>query len=346
MSDSNKIRLTDYAKGGGCGCKVTPDKLDQILAGHKNKLSDKLIIDFQNSDDAAIYQLSEEEYLVSTTDFFLPIVDDAYDFGAITATNSISDVYAMGGKPIMALAILGWPMNDIPLEIAQKVMQGAHDKCNEAGIMIAGGHTIESKEPFFGLAVNGLVDKKNLKKNTGIKRGDLLFITKPLGLGMIATSIKRNALNPELHQLAINQMTTLNKVGFDLGKVEGVNAMTDITGFGFLGHLHEMLKGSNLSAKIEFNKIPKLKGVDECIAKFIYPDMTTSNYNWIKDFVSALSAEQLFLLCDPQTSGGLMFSVNEAFLDEVSSLLKKHNCYFEPVGFFEEYSGKSIFVSD
>src|SRR4030095_9909427 len=256
MKTQSPARLTQYSHGAGCGCKISPKVLDEIL---KSSISipDKknLLVGNSSKDDAAVYDLGNGMALISTTDFFMPIVDDAFDFGRIAAANSISDVYAMGGKPLLAIAVLGWPVEKIPVDIARKVIDGGRSICNEARIPLAGGHSIDSPEPIFGLAITGIVNKENLKKNNTAEEGDLIFLTKPLGVGILSTAQKRELLKEEHLQIMTAQMTALNKIGEELGKIKGVTAMTDVTGFGLLGHLMEMAEGSGLSAEVFYNKI-------------------------------------------------------------------------------------------
>jgi selenide,water dikinase len=273
----------------------------------------------------------------------MPIVDDAFDFGRIAAANSISDVYAMGGKPLMAIAILGWPVDKLPAELAQKVIEGGRTICSEAGIPLAGGHSIDSQEPFFGLAVTGILPINNLKKNNTAQEGDHLFLTKPLGVGILSTAQKRGLLKEKHLPVMIEQMCQLNKVGEELGKIKGVTAMTDITGFGLLGHLIEMAEGSGLSAEIIYDKIPLAAGVKEYISQRIFPDATTRNWSSYSDKVKFEKArpydprlndspgqavgqgvnvmEAFTLLPDPQTNGGLLVSVREESLEEVKEVL-------------------------
>jgi len=239
------IKLTEHSKGGGCGCKISPAILSEILAAHnvgaKTNVKN-LLVGNDSRDDAAVYKLDEKTAMISTTDFFMPIVDDAFSFGQIAAANAISDVYAMGGKPIFALAVLGWPLATLPASEAAKVMEGARKTCAGAGIVIAGGHSIDSQDPIFGLVVNGLVDIENLKRNDTAKEGDVLILTKPLGVGIMATAQKRKLLTDEDLNFLVKQLTTINKAGEALGKIKEVHAMTDVTGFGLLGHLTEMME--------------------------------------------------------------------------------------------------------
>ncbi|MBM3415022.1 MAG: selenide, water dikinase SelD [Bacteroidetes bacterium] len=319
--------LTQYSHGAGCGCKISPKVLDEIL---KSSIAlpdnDKLLVGNHSKDDAAVYDLGNGMALISTTDFFMPIVDDAFDFGRIAAANSISDVYAMGGKPILAIAILGWPVEKLPVELAQKVIEGGRAVCKEAGIPLAGGHSIDSPEPIFGLAVTGIVPTENLKRNHTAQKDDYLFLTKPLGVGILSTAQKRGLLKPEHLPVMIEQMTTLNKMGEELGKIKGVTAMTDVTGFGLLGHLIEMAEGSGLSAEIYYDKIPVATGVREYITQRIFPDATTRNWNAYSDtvkFEKGVNVMEAFtLLPDPQTNGGLLVSVREEAIDEVKNVLR------------------------
>jgi len=330
-----KIKLTQYSHGAGCGCKIAPKVLDEIL---KSSITfpgnDKLLVGNQSKDDAAVYDLGDGTALISTTDFFMPIVDDAFDFGRIAAANSISDVYAMGGKPLMAIAILGWPVEKLPVELAQKILEGGRTICAEAGIPLAGGHSIDSPEPIFGLAVTGIVPIENLKRNNTAQEGDHLFLTKPLGVGVLSTAQKRGLLKEEHLPLMIDQMSTLNKIGEELGKIKGINAMTDVTGFGLLGHLIEMAEGSGLNAELYYNNIPVAEGVKEYIAQRIFPDATTRNWSSYNDKVKFEKArpddpvgrgvnvmEAFTLLPDPQTNGGLLLSVKNEAVNDVQTIL-------------------------
>jgi selenide,water dikinase len=253
------IKLTQYSHGAGCGCKIAPKVLDQILQSNfAMPDNNRLLVGNHSKDDAAVYDMGNGTALISTTDFFMPIVDDPYQFGRIASANAISDVYAMGGKPIVAIAILGWPINKLSPEIAQQVIEGSRSICMEAGIPLAGGHSIDSPEPIFGLAVNGIVDIKNIKQNNTAKPGNILFLTKKIGVGILTTAEKKGLLKEEHRSLAARQMEQLNKAGEALGKMPGVTAMTDVTGFGLLGHLTEMCEGSNVSAEIYFKQVPLL----------------------------------------------------------------------------------------
>lgn len=348
---TDSIKLTQYSHGAGCGCKISPLILEEILKSSIVKPeNNKLLVGNHSKDDAAVYDLGNGMALVSTTDFFMPIVDDAVDFGRIAAANSISDVYAMGGKPLMAIAILGWPVEKLPVELAQKVIEGGRIICSEAGIPLAGGHSIDSQEPIFGLAVTGIVSIENLKKNNTAREGDHLFLTKPLGVGILSTAQKRGVLKEEHLPLMIEQMTTLNKIGEELGKIKGVAAMTDVTGFGLLGHLIEMAEGSGVSAEIYYNKLPVADGVKEYITQRIFPDATTRNWNGYSDkikFEKGVNVLEAFtLLPDPQTNGGLLVSVSEEGIEEVKNRLKKSGLekFIEPIGRVITRQEKTVLV--
>jgi selenide,water dikinase len=278
--EQTAIKLTQYSHGAGCGCKISPAILDKILHSPISAPPDaRLLVGNDKRDDAAVLDLGNGTALISTTDFFMPIVDDAYDFGRIASANAISDVYAMGGKPVLAIAILGWPIDKLRPETAQKVLEGARAICAEAGIALAGGHSIDCPEPVFGLAVNGLVDIPHLKQNSTAIAGCRLYLTKALGVGILSTAQKRGVLLPEDAAIALQSMTTLNKPGEMFGKIEGVKAMTDVTGFGLLGHLSEMCEGSGLSAVIEFNKIPVIASLPSYLAQKCFPGGTQRNWN-------------------------------------------------------------------
>ena len=350
-STSESIKLTQYSRGAGCGCKISPRILDEILKSNISIPDNKnLLVGNSSKDDAAVYDLGNGMALISTADFFMPIVDNAFEFGRIAAANSISDVYAMGGKPSMAIAILGWPVEKLPTELAQKVIEGGRTICNKAGIPLAGGHSVDSTEPIFGLAVTGLVNKENLKKNNTAEEGDWIFLTKPLGVGILSTAHKRGLLKEEHLQIMIEQMTSLNKIGGELGNIRGVTAMTDVTGFGLLGHLIEMTEGSGLSAEISYNKIAVVNGVKDFINQRIFPDATTRNWNSYYEkvrFEKGVNVMEAFtLLPDPQTNGGLLFSVKEGYKDEIVSLLKEFglNDFTEPIGKFISKGDKAIEV--
>lgn len=317
-------KLTQFSKSSGCGCKIDNSILKNIISGigKSNNKFPNLMVANGGNDDAAILELNDGNLLVSTTDFFSPLVDDPFEFGRIAAANSISDVYAMGGNPILAVAILGWPISKLDASLAAEVLRGAEAVCSAANFPLAGGHTIENSEPFFGLAVNGILKKSNLKTNSNAKIGDSIFITKPLGLGVLSSAIKRELINEADYNLFIDWSTKLNSIGADLSNITGVNALTDITGFGFLGHLSEMAQASKLSAKIVKNDIPILESAKAYANQFVYPDITTKNYNNYKDRVKGLDGLDFINLCDPQTNGGLLISVNQAQKQLVLDLLR------------------------
>jgi selenide,water dikinase len=310
----SEIKLTTFSHGAGCGCKIAPAVLDTILKTSIVAPDDpRLLVGHDKKDDAAVYDIGNGRAIISTTDFFMPIVDDAFDFGRIASVNAISDVYAMGGKPLMAVAILGWPIEKVPTELAAKVLEGARKICADAGIPLAGGHTIDNPEPIFGLAVTGEVEIKNLKKNSTATEGCSLFLTKPLGVGLLSTAYKLGKISADEMQLAIDTMLQLNKPGEIFGTLPYVKAMTDVTGFGLLGHLGEMIDGSDLSAEIYFNKIPALPGLKKLIDNNCMPGATTRNWSGFYKGIEGIEVESLGVLCDPQTSGGLLVAVEEGF---------------------------------
>jgi len=336
---TEKILLTEYAHGAGCGCKIAPQVLSQILATQIPGINDeKLLVGNESNDDAAVYDLGNGSALISTTDFFMPIVDDAFDFGRVAAANAISDVYAMGGTPILALAILGWPINKLSPEIAQRVIEGARAVCAEAKITLAGGHSIDTLEPMFGLSVNGTVLLENLKKNDTANEGDLIYMTKPLGTGILATAKKRKVLLEADETALLQQLTRLNSIGEILGKLESVTAMTDITGFGLLGHLMEMARGSDLTAEINYSLVPKISNVSNYIGQAIVPDATYRNWNAYSKDVELTNgvnaAEAFMILPDPQTNGGLLFTVKSENRGELEKILQDNHLemFAKPIG--------------
>jgi selenide,water dikinase len=349
---SEEIKLTQYSHGAGCGCKIAPKVLDDILkTSFSLPGSDKLLVGNDTKDDAAVYDLGNGMALISTADFFMPIVDDPHDFGRIASANAISDVYAMGGKPILAIAILGWPVEKLSAELAQQMMDGARSICKEAGIPLAGGHSIDSTEPIFGLAVNGLVNISDLKKNNTAQEGDSLFLTKPLGVGILSTAQKRGLLKEEHLSIMINQMSQLNKVGEALGKIKGVNAMTDVTGFGLMGHLIEIAEGSNLGAELHYDTIQFADGVKEYLAQRIIPDATYRNWNSYSSkvaFAKGVNVMEAFnSLPDPQTNGGLLIAVNENGAEEVKQVFEDYELYafLTPIGKMVKAGDKVVMVS-
>ncbi|EPG0370534.1 selenide, water dikinase SelD [Photobacterium damselae] len=337
------VRLTQYSHGAGCGCKISPQVLDTILRTQIAPFADpNLLVGNESKDDAAVYDLGNGTAVISTTDFFMPIVDDPYDFGRIAATNAISDIYAMGGKPIMAIAILGWPVNVLAPEIAQKVIEGGRAVCRDAGISLAGGHSIDAPEPIFGLAVTGIVDTDRIKRNDKAEAGCKLFLTKPLGIGVLTTAEKKSKLAEEHKGLARDWMCKLNKPGADFADVAGVKALTDVTGFGLLGHLSEICEGSGVKAKVWFDQVPHLPGVFDYIAQGCVPGGTERNFASYGDKIAPMTAEQKALLCDPQTSGGLLLAVAPGSEDEIAEIAKHHNIELQAIGELFEQDGSAL----
>ncbi|MDQ3016732.1 MAG: selenide, water dikinase SelD [Bacteroidota bacterium] len=329
------IRLTQYSHGAGCGCKISPDVLDSILAGaHQDAVEfPSLLVGNKERDDAAVMDLGDGTAIISTTDFFMPIVDDPFTFGRIAAVNAISDVYAMGGTPLMAIAILGWPVNELSPQIAGEVIRGAQEVCKEAGIPLAGGHSIDSPEPIFGLAVTGKVDLVNIKKNGGAQEGDILFLTKPIGTGIFSTAQKKGVLQPEHEYISTGWMQRLNTIGEKLGKIAGVRAMTDVTGFGLAGHLIEMCAASSLSAEVRFTDIPLMDpAVLQYALEGIIPGGTIRNYSSYGNRIRMTEENYRAIICDPQTSGGLLIAVEPGIVNQISELLQSENLYAKPIG--------------
>lgn len=352
MNSAEPIRLTQFSHGAGCGCKIAPAVLEQILQSTIPMATDqRLLVGNSSKDDAAVYDIGNGMAMISTTDFFTPIVDDAFTFGQIASANAISDVYAMGGKPLLAIAILGWPVEKLPAALAQQILDGARSICAEAGIPLAGGHSIDSPEPFFGLAVNGLVQQQHLKQNNTANEGDVLFLTKRIGVGVLSTAEKRAALKEEHTGIAAAQMKQLNKLGAILGELDVVTAMTDVTGFGLLGHLIEMAEGSNLSAVLNYQHIPFLEAAKEYAAQRIVPDATYRNWNSYSSrvaFGSGVNVMEAFnLLPDPQTNGGLLFAVKATALETVQQLLEQEgfSAFTQPIGTFIAKGEKVIQVN-
>jgi selenide,water dikinase len=344
--DNQVIKLTSYSHGAGCGCKISPAILSEILQGNEFMPDHKgLLVGNHSRDDAAVWDLGNGQALISTTDFFMPVVDDPFDFGRIAATNAISDVYAMGGNPVLAIAILGWPIDKLSPAVASRVIAGGRKACLDAGIPLAGGHSIDSPEPIFGLAVNGLVGTDHIKRNDTAKKGDWLFLTKSLGIGMITTASKKNLLEDSDLTIAVESMTTLNKIGAKLGAIKGINAMTDVTGFGLAGHLIEMAEGSGLTAIVDFTKIPVMPSALKYLELGCVPGGTNRNWKSYGQKIEDVNETQRLILADPQTSGGLLISVSESSVQEVLSLFKENGLdekYCSPIGRMVESSGKSL----
>ena len=322
-----QVRLTQFSHGGGCGCKIAPGVLEQILARTAPGLVPKeLLVGIETSDDAAVYQINERQAIVATTDFFMPIVDDPFDFGAIAATNAISDVYAMGGQPLFALALVGMPVNQVPLDVIRKILEGGESVCARARIPIAGGHTIDSVEPIYGLVAIGLVDPKNLKRNTGAQPGDKLILGKPLGVGIYSAALKKGRLDDAGYGVMIENTTRLNTPGTELGTLAGVHALTDVTGFGLLGHLLEIAKGSQVAARLDWNSIPLLPGALDLAREGIVTGASARNwtgYGSQVSLASTLGESQKAVLTDPQTSGGLLVACTPDASEQVLAIFRK-----------------------
>ncbi len=347
MTKTDLYLLTKYSHGAGCGCKIAPKVLDKILHGNQTAeqpLYANLLVGNDSRDDAAVLDLGNGEAIISTTDFFMPIVDDPFDFGRIASANAISDVYAMGGEPIMAIAILGWPLDKLPPEVANQVLEGSRAVCREAGIPLAGGHSIDSPEPIFGLAVTGKVRIAHLKQNNTATEGNLLYLTKPLGVGILTTAQKKGILKPEHADLAPAQMAQLNKFGAVLGKLPYVKALTDVTGFGLLGHLTEMAEGSGLSAEIDFDRVPKLPVVAEYLAQQSFPGGTVRNWDSYGHKISDLTETQRYILADPQTSGGLLIAVEPDSQAEFERVATDNGFALEPFGQLVAQREKVVYV--
>jgi selenide,water dikinase len=341
--EKTAVKLTQYSHGAGCGCKISPAILDKILHSQIPAQHDaRLLVGNDKRDDAAVLDLGNGTALISTTDFFMPIVDDAYDFGRIASANAISDVYAMGGKPVLAIAILGWPIDKLPPEVAQKVLEGSRAVCAEAGITLAGGHSIDCPEPVFGLAVNGIVNIPQLKQNSTATAGSRLYLTKALGVGILSTAQKRGILLPEDAAIALKSMTTLNKLGEVFGQMDYVKAMTDVTGFGLLGHLSEMCEGSGLSAVIEFNKVPVISSLAYYLDQKCFPGGTQRNWNSYGSKIGTLTEEQKYILADPQTSGGLLVAVAEEGVNDFEAEMHKLDHHFTAIGWLKPKDNGSL----
>lgn len=345
-SQEQTVRLTQYSHGSGCGCKISPTVLKQILGeGTANDAFPDLLIGNSTSDDAAVMRIDGDRVIISTTDFFMPIVDDAHDFGGIAAVNAISDIYAMGGRPLMAIAILGWPVEKLSPQTASEVIAGAREACARAGIPLAGGHSIDSPEPIFGLAVTGIAQRSHIKANSTATEDCELYLTKPLGIGILSTAEKRGLLRDEDKGKATRLMLQLNSIGEQLGQLDAVKAMTDVTGFGLLGHLIEMCEGAGLSAELDYAKVPRIEGLDHYLDSFIYPDMTMRNFQSYGAKVSTLTGPQLFTLCDPQTSGGLLVAIAKEGRQELLSLCEELDTELHLIGKMMGKCEKTVVVS-
>jgi selenide,water dikinase len=321
-----QVRLTQFSHGGGCGCKIAPGVLEQILArGAPGMVPKELLVGIETSDDAAVYRINDRQAIVATTDFFMPIVDDPFDFGAIAATNAISDVYAMGGQPLFALALVGMPVNQLPLDTIRKILEGGESVCARAGIPVAGGHTIDSVEPIYGLVAIGLVDPKNVKRNSGARPGDKLILGKPLGVGILSAALKKGKLEQAGYKAMIDSTTKLNTPGTKLGTLESVHALTDVTGFGLLGHLVEIVKGSNAAARVDWKSIPLLPASLDFAREGIATGASGRNWSGYGERIrlgGKLGDAEKALLTDPQTSGGLLVACDPSACDDVLAIFR------------------------
>jgi len=321
-------RLTSLSHGGGCGCKIAPGVLSEILKGTaRMPLPPELLVGIETSDDAAVYQLNDEQALIATTDFFMPIVDDPYDFGRIAATNAISDVYAMGGRPIMALALVGMPVSVLSTKTIGRILEGGEAVCRQAGIPVAGGHTIDSVEPIYGLVALGLVHPKRVLRNADARPGDRLILGKPLGVGVLSAALKKDALDAAGYERMIATTTQLNTPGPDLAELDGVHAITDVTGFGLAGHVLEMARGAGLPIRIEWSRVPILSGVRELVERGMVTGASARNwagYGAEVRLAPGFTPADQALLTDPQTSGGLLVSCAPSAVAAVLAVFQRH----------------------
>ena len=347
MPEAESIQLTSFSHGAGCGCKISPQILDTILKSDTPKKNYPfLLVGNESRDDAAVFDWQNGEAVISTTDFFMPIVDDPFDFGKIAATNAISDIYAMGGTPLMAIAILGWPIDKLAPEIAAQVLEGGRAACAEAGIPLAGGHSIDSPEPIFGLAVTGKVKKEHLKQNDQANENCLLYLTKPLGVGILSTAQKRGILSPEDLAISVKQMSTLNAFGEKLGPLTYVKSLTDVTGFGLMGHLVEMCDGSGVSARIDFDALPILGNLITYLDQKCFPGGTQRNWASYGHLVQeGISENQRLIGADPQTSGGLLIAIEKEHQSEFEIFAHGHGFDLKPIGFTMTQQEKAIYLS-
>ncbi len=341
----NEIKLTEYSHGAGCGCKISPAILDTIIKTTRDTLNyPQLLVGNSSNDDAAAYDLGNGTSILSTTDFFMPIVDDPYTFGKIAATNALSDIYAMGGKPLMAISILGWPIKVLSPEIARLVVEGGRSVCDAAGIPLAGGHSIDSPEPIFGLAVTGIVENHRLKQNNKAIPDCEIFLTKPLGIGILTTAQKRKKIENNDLAPAIEAMCTLNKIGSEISQLDGVVALTDVTGFGLLGHLGEICKGSGVSASIIYEAVPLLPNTMKYLKMDCISGGTKNNIASYGHTLEDMNDEIKYLLCDAQTSGGLLVIVKKDSVGEFLELTKKSGLNLQSIGYTRKQSDKLIKV--
>ena len=340
-------RLTSLSHGGGCGCKIAPGVLSEILKGSTGfPIPPQLLVGIETADDAAVYQLNDEQALIATTDFFMPIVDDPFDFGRIAATNAISDVYAMGGQPILALALVGMPIAQLSTQTIARILEGGASVCRAAGIPIAGGHTIDSVEPIYGLVALGLVHPSRVKRNADARVGDLLVLGKPLGVGIYSAALKKEQLSAEGYAAMIDATTKLNTPGPELARLDGVHALTDVTGFGLAGHALELARGAGACVQIDWPAVPLLPGVRELAAQGVVTGASGRNWLGYGDEVElppGFSERERALLTDPQTAGGLLVSCTSEALPEVLACFRRHGfAQAAPVGRVVEGRGLNV----
>jgi len=344
-SSNQTVKLTEYSHGQGCGCKISPKVLDTILSSSIDEIVDpNLLVGNHSRDDAAVYDLGNGEAVISTTDFFMPIVDDPFTFGRIAATNAISDIYAMGGTPLMAIAIFGWPLDKLPAEVGQQVIEGGRSVCHEAGMMLAGGHSIDSPEPIFGLAVTGRVKIAHLKENSTAQVGDIIYLTKPLGIGILTTAQKQKKITKGDEARAIETMCQLNDIGCKLAMIKGVNAITDVTGFGLGGHLSEVCLGSNVAAVIDYTKVPILPNIKDYLANGCSPGGAQRNFDSYGHNLSLMNNEVQSIICDPQTSGGLLIMVSNSAQEEFDQVMQNAGFDLEAIGKIVSYDNSNPIV--
>ena len=341
--EKKSIKLTEYSHGSGCGCKIAPKLLEDILKTELPLTPDpRLLVGNDTKDDAAVYDLGNGTSVVSTTDFFMPIVDDPFEFGQIAATNAISDIYAMGGSPLLAISIFGWPIDKLGSDTAASVIDGGRYACQQAGIPLAGGHSIDAPEPIFGLAVTGQVNNQHLKRNNQAIAGCNLYLTKPIGIGILTTAQKKKFLKPEHQRIAPDTMCELNRAGIAFGEIPGIKAMTDVTGFGLMGHLAEICESSHVRAEVDYHAVPKLAEVENYLAMGCSPGGAQRNYASYGHKLGDMTEEQRQILCDPQTSGGLLVAVTaeaeKIFLDTAIS----QGLQLKPIGRLLESNSLSV----
>ena len=335
----SNIKLTEHSHGAGCGCKIAPGVLEEILKTSSPPFHDpQLLVGNETKDDAAVYDLGNGSSVISTTDFFMPIVDDPFEFGQIAATNAISDIYAMGGSPLMAIAIFGWPINKLSADVATQVIEGGRHACKLAGIALAGGPSIDAPEPIFGLAVTGQIENTHIKRNNQAAANCQLFLTKPLGIGILTTAEKKKCLKQEHSRIAIDTMLQLNEPGTEFAKQAYVTAMTDVTGFGLMGHLTEICEGSGLHAVVDYQAVPKLPEVENYISLDCSPGGAQRNFDSYGHKLGTMTEVQKKILCDPQTSGGLLVAVEKNHSDDFVKLAQTFNLNLQPLGELVEAS--------